>query len=83
MGAASPAPVQSRSPMPCQEDFDAYMKCCKDFENTQDMVDCETITYKFRQCMEKQMAPSPAQSTEADPNSGDATTSAPKKFWGR
>jgi len=65
--------------MPCQEDFDAYMKCCKDFENTQDMVDCETITYKFRQCMEKQMAPSPAQSTEADPNSGDATTSAPKR----
>lgn len=87
-----------REPMPCQEDYDAYIKCCKDFaedsfseknnlnmlllllllssvslnqqdsylnwristsstvahttagaeENTRDMVDCETITYKIK-----------------------------------
>lgn len=43
--------------MPCQEDYEAYIKCCKEYENTRDMVDCETITYKFRQCMEKHMNP--------------------------
>eukprot|EP00933_Yihiella_yeosuensis_P073938 TRINITY_DN82732_c0_g1_i1.p1 TRINITY_DN82732_c0_g1~~TRINITY_DN82732_c0_g1_i1.p1 ORF type:complete len:115 (+),score=20.60 TRINITY_DN82732_c0_g1_i1:47-391(+) len=45
-----------KKPMPCQEAFDDYMRCCKDNENSREMVDCEDIMFKFRRCMEKEMA---------------------------
>mmetsp|Transcript_53864 Transcript_53864/g.99553 ORF Transcript_53864/g.99553 Transcript_53864/m.99553 type:complete len:86 (+) Transcript_53864:64-321(+) len=50
--AKPPRPLRQREE-PCQEDFDQYLRCCRENKDTIDMVDCEDITYRFRQCMEK------------------------------
>eukprot|EP00442_Polarella_glacialis_P058500 CAMPEP_0115087392 /NCGR_PEP_ID=MMETSP0227-20121206/23244_1 /TAXON_ID=89957 /ORGANISM="Polarella glacialis, Strain CCMP 1383" /LENGTH=136 /DNA_ID=CAMNT_0002477213 /DNA_START=43 /DNA_END=450 /DNA_ORIENTATION=+ len=54
MGATASSETP-RQEMPCQDDFNAYLRCCKENDDTPGMVDCETIMYKFRQCMEKKM----------------------------
>mmetsp|Transcript_11630 Transcript_11630/g.17521 ORF Transcript_11630/g.17521 Transcript_11630/m.17521 type:complete len:107 (-) Transcript_11630:131-451(-) len=64
MGAAATVPAdekendretekKEKKSEPCQEEFDAYMRCCKSNEMTQDMNDCEEITTTFQQCMRR------------------------------
>ncbi|CAE8705202.1 unnamed protein product [Polarella glacialis] len=61
--------------MPCQDDFNAYLRCCKENDDTPGMVDCETIMYKFRQCMEKKMEVAGGYTgVEATSGSGAAAT---------
>mmetsp|Transcript_103789 Transcript_103789/g.289147 ORF Transcript_103789/g.289147 Transcript_103789/m.289147 type:complete len:120 (-) Transcript_103789:69-428(-) len=52
MGAALPgAAAKPKREEPCQEDFDAYMRCCKANGQTQNMNECEDIMAGFQQCM--------------------------------
>mmetsp|Transcript_141338 Transcript_141338/g.451726 ORF Transcript_141338/g.451726 Transcript_141338/m.451726 type:complete len:107 (-) Transcript_141338:135-455(-) len=60
MGAALPAPAATllqppvaKREEPCQEEYDAYMKCCKANEMTPGMNDCEDIMAGFQQCMRR------------------------------
>eukprot|EP00931_Biecheleriopsis_adriatica_P105542 TRINITY_DN80108_c0_g1_i1.p1 TRINITY_DN80108_c0_g1~~TRINITY_DN80108_c0_g1_i1.p1 ORF type:complete len:139 (+),score=38.93 TRINITY_DN80108_c0_g1_i1:31-417(+) len=63
MGASSSlpaAPAQKRE-QPCQDEFDAYMRCTSTKNMTVDMTDCENIAIDFKKCMERSV-----QSKELD-----------------